>query len=62
MAIRETTQKDSFFEERVIGGHHYKTHICDTEHNIHVERRGSTPEEARERAWESYADKRADKR
>lgn len=60
MTIKETTKKDSFFEERLVGGHHHKTDIRDTSRNIHVEARGRTPQEARERAWERYADKRSE--
>ncbi|MDI6745030.1 MAG: hypothetical protein QMD07_06595 [Thermodesulfovibrionales bacterium] len=61
MAIKEKTTQDTTVVERVVGGHHHKTHICDTERNIHVERLGRTPEEARERAWDSYGKARSKK-
>lgn len=54
MAIRERTTQDTNVVDRIVGGHHHKTHICDTGRDIHVERLGRTPEESRERAWDSY--------
>ncbi|MBI5749143.1 MAG: hypothetical protein HZA00_08455 [Nitrospinae bacterium] len=54
MAIKEKTSKDTNWVERLVGGHHFKIHICDAERSIYVERLGRTPEESRERAWDSY--------
>ena len=42
------TEKESFFEERIFGDHHYKTTITDGKDK--AEGRGRTPEEAEELA------------
>ena len=61
MSIKETTSRDTTVVDRVTGSKgHSKVHICDTVRNIHVTRLGRTPEEARERAWDEYGDKRSD--
>lgn len=53
------TEKDSFFEGRIIGTHHYKTTIYNDRHK--VEGRGRTPEEAEKRASEEWERRYGDK-
>jgi len=48
------TEKDSFFEERLTGGSHYKTTIT-TEDGKTYTRRGRTSEESQGRASEAKA-------
>lgn len=55
---KSETKKDSFFEERLVGGHHWKTTISDDESR--VTRRALTPEESQKRAskaWEKEKEK-----
>ena len=52
------TEKDSFIEERIFGGHHYKTTISDGQHK--VEGLGRTAEEAEKTASEKWEDEYGD--
>ena len=49
---KSRTEKDSFFEERLFGGSHYKTTISDGREE-HAGR-GRTSEESQKRASEKY--------
>jgi len=49
---KSRTEKDSFFEERLFGDHHYKTTISDSRRT--VEGRGRTSEESQEIASEKW--------
>jgi len=59
MAIKVSTTRDSNFVERLTGSDHAKTHICDTERNIHVEAHGRTEDESTDRAWTKYSEARS---
>jgi len=50
------TEKESFFEERIFGDHHYKTTITDGKDK--AEGRGRTPEEAEELASDRWDKKK----
>lgn len=54
MGTKVDTSRDSTFIERLVGADHAKTHICDTERNIHVEAHGRNESESTERAWDRY--------
>ncbi len=49
---KSRTEKDSFFVERLLGDHHYKTTISDGKNKS--EGRGRTPKEAENRASEKW--------
>ncbi len=49
---KSETEKESFVEERIIGGSHYKTTISDGEKK--VEGRGNTSEESQKVASEKW--------
>jgi hypothetical protein len=51
---KSRTERDSFFEERLFGDHHYKTTISDGSRK--VEGRGRTSEESQEVASEKWDD------
>jgi len=51
------TEKESFFEERIFGDHHYKTTITDGKDK--AESRGRTPEEAEKLASNRWSKKEA---
>jgi len=55
---KSRTGKDSFIEERIFGGHHYKTTIYDGQHK--VEGRGRTAEETEKTASEKWEDECGD--
>jgi len=52
------TEKESFFEERIFGDHHYKTTITDGKDK--AEGRGRTPEEADELASNRWSKKKGE--
>ena len=49
---RSRTEKDSFFVERLLGDHHYKTTISDGKNK--AEARGRTAKEAESRASKKW--------
>ena len=56
--ITSRTEKESFFEERIFGDHHYKTTITNGKDK--VEGRGRTPEEAEELASNSWSKRKGE--
>ena len=50
------TEKESFFEERIFGDHHYKTTVTDGKDK--AEGRGRTPEEAEKVASDRWNKKK----
>jgi len=52
MGAESRTEEDSFFEERLIGSHHYKTTVSDSIDSVVA--RGNTPEESQRRASEKW--------
>jgi len=51
------TEKDSFWEERIVDAHHYRTTISDGQRS--VEGLGNTPEQAEKNAsekWDTFDD------
>jgi len=52
------TEKESFFEERICGNHHYKTTITNGKDK--TEGRGRTPEEAEELASDRWNKKKGE--
>jgi len=50
--VKSTTEKDSFFHERLFGEHHYLTKISDGDRR--VEGVGNTPEKSQKVASEKW--------
>ena len=57
MAIKESITKDN---GGILMPAHYDIHIHDDKNSICVHREGRTVEEARDRSWGEYAEKRSD--
>lgn len=55
---KSKTEKDSFWEERIIGTSHYKTTISDGKDK--VVKRGNSAKEAEERASKAWEKKKED--